>query len=172
MVTVPSTFTLVYLRWCLGFSQNSSTDGLTYRNISADLGLQLVFGQNCLTVKVSPQSNSSHVTGCIQLGELYFDFAYMYDLWYDFICFIWPSVQQDHCFWPIPAIWLNHGALGLYPHFRVIQSVEAVTTSEETSGAAAQKVAEAVMKASEPLGPWHDLTASPSFGNSVWVSGN
>lgn len=32
-------------------------------------------------------------------------------------------------------------------------SVEAVTTSEETSGAAAQKVAEAVMKASEPLGP-------------------
>lgn len=48
----------------------------------------------------------------------------------------------------------TRGALGLYPHFRVIKSVvEAVTTSEETSGAAAQKVAEAVMKASEPLGP-------------------
>ena len=45
------------------------------------------------------------------------------------------------------------GSLRVYPHFRVIQSVEAVTTSEETSGAAAQKVAEAVMKASEPLGP-------------------
>lgn len=47
----------------------------------------------------------------------------------------------------------TRGALGLYPHFRVIKSVEAVTTSEETSGAAAQKVAEAVMKASEHLGP-------------------
>lgn len=57
--------------------------------------------------------------------------------------------------------WNTGGHLRVYPHFRVIQSVEAVTTSEETSGAAAQKVAEAVMKASEPLGPWHDLTASP-----------
>ena len=36
----------------------------------------------------------------------------------------------------------------------VIKSaVEAVSTSEETSGAAAQKVADAVMKASESLGP-------------------
>ena len=69
-------------------------------------------------------------------------------------------------------IWNTGVHLRVYPHFRVIQSVvEAVTTSEETSGAAAQKVAEAVMKASEPLGPWHDLTASPNLGNSVWGFG-
>lgn len=40
------TFLVRYLRWCLGFSQDSSTDGLTQRNISADLGLQLGFDKN------------------------------------------------------------------------------------------------------------------------------